>query len=60
MQEFAICKIWYKSGKKGVIGCKIGIKKGGLMTGTWYPRMYGSAPSPGENMPDLGLFLLSF
>ena len=30
--------------KKGVIGCRIGVKKGGLLTGTWYPTTYGSAP----------------
>ena len=32
---------------KGVIGCRIGVKKGGLLTGTWYPTTYGSAPPPG-------------
>ena len=44
---------WYKSGKrqllgvdlrkKGVIGCKIGVKKEAV-TGTQYPSTYGSAP----------------
>ena len=41
-----VCKIWYKSGKKGVIRCKNGVKKGGLLTDTWYPPTYGSAPPP--------------
>ena len=28
--------------KRGIIGCKIGVKKGGLLTGTWYTPTYGS------------------
>ena len=40
--------------KKGVVGCRIDVKKGGLLTGTWYPPTYGSAT------PGLGYIELCF
>ena len=45
--------VWTEE-KRGVIGCEIGVKKGGLLTGTWDPPMYGSAP-PGGYMGERGV-----